>query len=551
MSSDSAVPDLAVPDLALPDLAGAADVIELAGNVVGKGIRHLAANGGPEVRQVLAYDLAHAAAQVETARALLDYGAKGDTEAKITCAFTADMVHDLITRIAGREASWGIEIAPLKAAHPFLEQFRSPEFVASLAEQPGPLHLDDEMQMVASTFRSFADKVIKPHAEQVHRHNGDVPEAIVRGLAEMGAFGLSVPAEYGGFSEGGDGEYIGMVVATEELSRGSLGIGGSLITRPEILTRALVKGGTEAQKHEWLPRLATAEVMPAVAVTEPDFGSDVANIKVTARPAEGAGGEPGYVLNGVKTWCTFGARADVLALLARTDPDPSKTYRGLSLFIVPKPRGEGHGFQFIQEGTGRDEAGKMEGRAIDTIGYRGMHSYEIALENWWVPAANLVGEAEGVGKGFFMQMAGFENGRLQTAARAVGVMQAAYEAALDYANNRTVFGAPIVDYQLTQVKLGRMVMLIQAGRQFAYSVARMMAKGEGAMEAAMVKAYVCKAAEWVTREAMQIHGGMGYAEEFTVSRLFVDARVLSIFEGADETLCLKVIARRLVDAANA
>jgi len=259
------------------------------------------------------------------------------------------------------------------------------------------------------------------------------------------------------------------------------------------------------------------------------------------------------VINGVKTWCTFGARADVLALLARTDPDPKKTYRGLSLFIVPKPRGEGHGFQFTQDALPGGSVGKMEGRAIDTIGYRGMHSYEIALEDWWVPAANLIGEDEGLGKGFFMQMAGFENGRLQTAARAVGVMQAAYEAALDYAQNRTVFGSSIVDYQLTQVKLGRMAMLIQAGRQFSYSVANMMAKGdgEGTMEAAMVKAYVCKAAEWVTREALQIHGGMGYAEEYTVSRLFVDARVLSIFEGADETLCLKVIARRLVDNAKA
>ncbi|MCB0979052.1 MAG: acyl-CoA/acyl-ACP dehydrogenase, partial [Ilumatobacter sp.] len=148
------------------------------------------------------------------------------------------------------------------------------------------------------------------------------------------------------FSEGGPNEYIGMVVATEELSRGSLGIGGSLITRPEILTRALVKGGTEDQKSEWLPKLAVAEVMPAVAVTEPDYGSDVANIKVTATPAEGQDGTPGYVINGVKTWCTFGARADALALLARTDPDKSKTHRGLSLFIVPKPRGEGHGFQF-------------------------------------------------------------------------------------------------------------------------------------------------------------------------------------------------------------
>ena len=190
----------------------------------------------------------------------------------------------------------------------------------------------------------------------------------------------------------------------------------------------------------------------------------------------------------------------------------------------------------------------MEGRPIDTIGYRGMHSYEIALDNWWVPAANLIGEGGGVGRGFYYQMGGFENGRLQTAARAVGVMQAAYEAALDYARNRTVFGSAVFDYELTRVKLGRMAVLIQAGRQFSYSVAILMAKGEGAVEASMVKAYVCKAAEWVAREALQIHGGYGYAEEYPVSRLYVDARVLSIFEGADETLCLKVIARRLCDA---
>jgi (2S)-methylsuccinyl-CoA dehydrogenase len=188
----------------------------------------------------------------------------------------------------------------------------------------------------------------------------------------------------------------------------------------------------------------------------------------------------------------------------------------------------------------------MEGRPIDTIGYRGMHSYEFALENWWVSADNLVGGEDGVGKGFYLQMAGFENGRLQTAARAIGVMQAAYEAALTYAENRKVFDSNIIEYQLTRAKLGRMAMLIQASRQFAYVVARQMGEGQGQMEASMIKAYVCKAAEWVTREALQIHGGMGYAEEFAVSRLFVDARVLSIFEGADETLCLKVIARRLV-----
>ncbi len=536
--------DPPAPALPAPDLTAAATVIGLAESAVYRSIRHLAELGGPDVHQVLAYDLAHAASAVATARAMLDYGAKGAIEGALTCAFVADATHDLVSRLIGREALWGVDPVELSAAHGFVAAYRDPSFLASLALTPGPRHLDPDFEMVADTFRAFADNEIRPRAEHVHRHNGDVPEEIVSGLAELGAFGLSVPAAYGGYSEGGAGEYTAMVVATEELSRGSLGIGGSLITRPEILTRALVKGGTEAQKHEWLPKLATAEVMAAVAVTEPDYGSDVAGIKVTAVAATGPDGEAGYRINGVKTWCTFAARADVLMLLARTDPDRSRTHRGLSVFIVPKPRGDSHGFEFAQPGGGR-----MEGRPIDTIGYRGMHSYEIALEDWFVPAGNLIGGEAGLGKGFYFQMEGFENGRLQTAARAVGVMQAAYEAAADYAANRVVFGHPIGDYQLTRAKLGRMATLIQAGRQFMYQVAVMMAKGEGAIEASMVKAYVCKAAEWVTREAMQIHGGMGYAEEFPVSRLFVDARVLSIFEGADETLCLKVIARRLAEGA--
>ena len=257
------------------------------------------------------------------------------------------------------------------------------------------------MELVQDTFRSFATNVVAPQAEHVHRTNGDVPEDVIEGLAEIGAFGLSVPAEYGGYNEGGDSEYLAMVVATEELSRASLGIGGSLITRPEILTRALVKGGTEEQKQHWLPKLATAEVMAAVAVTEPDYGSDVAGVKVTATPAEGPDGAPGYVINGVKTWCTFAARADVLMLLARTDPDRSLTHRGLSLFIVPKPRGDGHGFQFTQEDGAAGKVGKLEARPIDTIGYRGMHSYEVALEDWWVPADHLIGEDDGLGQGFY------------------------------------------------------------------------------------------------------------------------------------------------------
>ena len=525
------------------DLVVAAHAIKVADAIVGKGVRTLATTGGPDTQQVLAYDLAHASAAVETARSMLDYGAKGELEAQLTCGFVADMVHDLITRLIGREKLWGVDSSTLVDSHDFVQKYRTPEFLSSLANSPGPRHLDDDYEMVQDTFRSFASKVIAPHAEHVHRENLDVPEEIISGLAEIGAFGLSIPSEYGGFSEGGDGEYMASCIATEELSRASLGIGGSLITRPEILTRALVKGGTEAQKHEWLPKLATAEVMVAVAVTEPDYGSDVASIKTTAVAAK-QDHRDGYVINGVKTWCTFAARSNVLMLLARTDPDRTKTHKGLSVLIVPKPRGEAHGFVFTQPSGGR-----MEGRPIDTIGYRGMHSYEIAIENWWVPADHLIGETAGLGKGFYYQMEGFENGRLQTAARAVGVMQAAYEAARDYAQNRKSFGKNIGEYQIIQAKLGRMAVIIQGSRQFSYAVAKLMGKGQGSMEASLVKAYVCKAAEWVTREAMQIHGGYGYAEEYSVSRLFVDARVLSIFEGADETLCLKVIARKLVETA--
>ena len=526
----------------MTDLAAAAAAVDTASKAVATTARHLADNGGVDANQVIAYDLAHAASAVESARAMLDYGAKGETEARLTCAFVADALHDLATKVLAREAAWGLEHGALRDTADFVTQFRDPAFVASLAGEDGPLHLDEDFELVRDTFKRFAEDQIRPHAEHVHRTNADVPESIITGLGELGAFGLSIPEEYGGYASGGESDYLGMVVATEELSRGSLGIGGSLVTRPEILARALVRGGTEEQKQYWLPKLASAELVNAVAVTEPDFGSDVAGLKVTAKKVDA-----GWAITGVKTWCTFAARADVLMLLARTNPDKSAGHRGLSMFIVQKPRGEGHGFAFTQEGTG----GKIEGRAIDTIGYRGMHSYEVAFDGWVVPDDCLIGGAEGEGRGFYLQMEGFENGRLQTAARAVGVMQAAYEEARQYAQDRVVFGKPVADYQLTQLKLARMAAIIQAARQFSYVVARLMAKGEGTLEVAMLKAYVCKAAEWVTREAMQIHGGMGYAEEFPVSRYFVDARVLSIFEGTDETLCLRLIAKRLLERASA
>ncbi len=494
--------------------------------------------------QVLAYDLAHANAAAAASRVMLDYGTHGEYEAKLALAFIADAVADIVARIIGREAEWGVDLETIAIAGPFMAEFRDPKFLAELgdavvANGTGPSHLDEEFDLVRDTFLRFADEKIRPVAEHIHRTNDDIPESIIQGMAEIGGFGLSVPEEYGGFAAGGESDFLAMCVATESLSWGSLGAGGALITRPEILTRAIVTGGTEEQKHRFLPAIAAGERVVGVMVSEPDYGSDVAGVKVTATPVDG-----GYVLNGVKTWCTFAGRADTLMVLARTNPDRSLGHKGLSVLVAEKPVAAGHHFSFED-----DRGGKIEGRAIDTLGYRGMHSYEVAFDNWFVPEDNLIGLESGMGRGFYLQMEGFENGRLQTAARAVGLMQAAFEAGLTYAQERNVFGQSVFSYQLSKVKLARMAALICAGRQFSYVVAKMMARGEGALEASMVKAYVCRSAEWVTREAMQLHGGMGYAEEFPVSRYFVDARVLSIFEGADETLCLRVIARRLAEQA--
>jgi (2S)-methylsuccinyl-CoA dehydrogenase len=489
--------------------------------------RHLRDGDGPE--QVALFDLAYMASALEAAGVTESYREHGEVERKLATVFVADVLHDIRSRLDGRAALFGLE----EGAVPGLVAGRDPALLSELAGEPGPSHLDDELVILRDTFRRFADERLAPIAEHIHRDNADIPEDVIKTLAEMGCFGVSIPEEYGGFASGGDDELLGMVVATEELSRGSLGVGGSLITRPEILAKAILAGGTEEQKSAWLPRIASGELMVSVAVTEPDYGSDSGNVKVAARRDGDV-----WRVSGVKTWCTFAGRADLLMLLARTDPDRSKAHRGLSLFVVEKPPFPGH--EFALDG--------MEGRAIDTIGYRGMHSYEVAFDDFAVPAANLIGEE---GRGFYYQMTAFANGRLQTAARAVGLMQAAYEAALRYSRERRVFGKPLIDYGLTRAKLTRMGALIQGCRQFSYAVARLLARGgdAGQLEASMVKMYACRAAEWVTREAQQIHGGMGYAEEYAASRYFVDARVLSIFEGAEEILALKVIARRLLDGA--
>ncbi|MEK9136076.1 MAG: acyl-CoA dehydrogenase, partial [Bacteroidota bacterium] len=237
-------------------------------------------------------------------------------------------------------------------------------------------------------------------------------------------------------------------------------------------------------------------------------------------------------------WATFAGRAEILCLLARTGP-PDSGHKGLSLFIVEKPYDPANTDEYHFRHQ-QSDGGIVEGRAIPTIGYRGMHSFSVSFDNYLVPKENLIGEE---GKGFYLQMQGFAGGRIQTAARAIGVMEAAFRAATEYAKSRRLFGQRLADFTLTQHKLAQMAAKIQASRQLAYRVARMMDKNDGGTEASLVKLLACKDAEWVTREAMQLHGGMGYSEEYAVSRYFLDARVLSIFEGAEEVLALQVIAR--------
>ncbi len=464
--------------------------------------------------------------------------------------FCADAITNTLNRLRACPADYGMTHADI-ATDALVEEFLSGQLAAQniaaigqgILERDGDLGpdlLSEYHTIMRDTFRRFSDDVVAPLAESIHREDLIVPDAILEPLKEMGMFGLSIPAKYGGLQDDDKEDTLGMIVVTEELSRGSIGAAGSLITRPEILARALLKGGTEEQKQHWLPQLAVGNPLCAVAVTEPNYGSDVAGVRLKATRAEG-----GWTLNGAKTWCTFGGKAGLLLVLARTDPDMALGHRGLSIFLLEKPSSDGHNFEVLS-----DMGGKLSGRAIATIGYRGMHSFELFFDNFFVPEANMLGGAGGEGKGFYYAMAGFSGGRIQTAARAVGVMRAAFEKSLSYSKDRVVFGKPIAQYQLTQVKLARMASLILACRQITYEVAYLMDSGAGDMEASAAKLFAGRAAEWLTREALQIHGGMGYAEETPVSRYFADARVLSIFEGAEETLALKVIGRSLVENAD-
>jgi len=391
--------------------------------------------------------------------------------------------------------------------------------------------LDETLGEVRSNVRAFAEREVAPHAERIHRHDELVPERIIEEMAKAGYFGLSIPECYGGHELGN----LAMVLTTEELSRASLAAAGSLITRPEILAKALLAGGTEDQKQAWLPRLASGEIMAAISVTEPNTGSDVAAVACRAEPTDG-----GWLISGQKAWCTFAGRADVIALLARTGAGGAK---GLSLFIVDKPRFLGHEFAAAQPG-----GGTLTGKADRTPGYRGMHSFGLAFDRWFVPAAQLVGGDAGVGRGFALQMSGFAAGRLQTCGRACGLIQAAVEATARYVAERSQFGRPIGDYGLTRYQLGRMAARLVAARAISYAAARAMDGDERAAAplAAMAKLFACDVAVEVTQLGQLLHGGWGYAEEYPISRYVADAQVLPIFEGVRPILALKVVGRALL-----
>ncbi|MCP5501043.1 MAG: acyl-CoA/acyl-ACP dehydrogenase [Leptospiraceae bacterium] len=507
-----------------------------------------------DTNQYVCYQLAWLTAEQQVAESFVNYAwndslGTSELEKKMAIAFAGETVAHIRSELSSKPKEFGLTSARVREA---LFSDEMDEFIQNATEiskyseiadlivekgHAGVYGLSEEHETFRETFRKFAEGVVKEKAEHIHRHDDIIPDEIINGLAEMGTFGLSIPESYGGFQPDNGHDNISMLVVTEELSRGSLGAAGSLITRPEILSKALLKGGTDEQKEKWLNKLATGEIMAGVAVTEPNYGSDVANMSVVATKCEG-----GWKINGVKTWCTFAGYADVLMVLCRTESDPSLKHKGMSILLAEKPKFKGHSFEHKQEGGGR-----MEGAAISTIGYRGMHSFEVAFEDYFVPDENLVGGDKGRGQGFYMQMAGFAGGRIQTAARANGVMQASFEQGLRYAQERQVFQKPIYEYNLTKWKIARSAMIIQASRQFTNHVARLMDEGKGQMEATLVKFYASKIAEWVTRENMQIHGGMGYAEEYAVSRYYVDSRVFSIFEGAEEVMALRVIAKGLLD----
>jgi|tagenome__1003787_1003787.scaffolds.fasta_scaffold20950215_2 (2S)-methylsuccinyl-CoA dehydrogenase len=412
----------------------------------------------------------------------------------------------------------------------------SPEHRARLVElicssngaTAGACGLDETLESIREEMRKFADSEVIGHAQSWHRTNSYIPLEIITQMAELGVFGLTIPEEFGGMGLGKES----MCVVSEELSRGYIGV-GSLGTRSEIAAELILGGGTEAQKRQWLPRIASGEVLPTAVFTEPNTGSDLASLRTRATRSGDL-----YKISGNKTWITHPVRADLMTLLVRTNPN-EKGYRGLSMLLAEKPRGDDKN-PFPVAG--------MTGTEIEVLGYRGMKEYEIAFDGFEVKASSLLGGVEGLG--FKQLMATFESARIQTAARAIGVAQSAMEQALSYAQNRVQFGQPIVKFPRVADKIAMMAVEIMIARQLTYFAARQKDSGRRCdLEAGMAKLLAARIAWSNADNAVQIHGGNGFAMEFPISRILCDARILSIFEGAAE-IQAQVIARRLLDGSN-
>ncbi|MEM6615144.1 MAG: acyl-CoA dehydrogenase family protein [Pseudomonadota bacterium] len=385
--------------------------------------------------------------------------------------------------------------------------------------------LDDMLEQIREEMRRFNEAEVLPHAHEWHLQNDYIPMDVIEKMSELGVFGLTIPEDFGGMGLGKES----MCVVSEELSRGYIGV-GSLGTRSEIAAELILCGGTDEQKSEWLPKLASGETLPTAVFTEPNTGSDLASLKTRAVKD----GET-YTISGNKTWITHPVRADIMTVLARTNPDEAG-YRGLSMFIAEKPRGS-------DEEPFPHPA--MSGGEIEVLGYRGMKEYEIAFDGFEVPAKNLLGEAEG--QGFKQLMQTFESARIQTAARAVGVAQSALDLGYRYANERVQFGKPLIAFPRIADKLALMAAEIMIVRQLTYFSAREKDQDRRCdVEAGMAKLLGARVAWSAADNALQIHGGNGFALEYAISRVLCDARILNIFEGAAE-IQAQVIARRLLD----
>ncbi len=388
--------------------------------------------------------------------------------------------------------------------------------------------LDETFEMIRDQFHAFAEEKVVPHAHGWHLRDELIPMELVKELGDLGVFGLTIPEEYDGAGLG----KTAMCVVSEELSRAWIGV-GSLATRSEIAAELILTGGTPAQRQEWLPKIASAEILPTAVFTEPNTGSDLGALRT-----RGVRDGDSYVVTGNKTWITHAARADVMTLLVRTDPDTTD-YRGLSMLLAPKTRGD--------DANPFPTAG-MSGGEIGVIGYRGMKEYEIGFDGFTVPAANLLGGVEG--QGFKQLMATFESARIQTAARAIGVAQRGLELGLNYALDRKQFGGPIFGFPRVANKLAIMAAEIMGVRQLTYFAARQKDEGKRCdLEAGMAKLIAARVAWAAADNALQIHGGNGFAMEYEISRVLADARILNIFEGAGE-IQAQVIARRLLEDGN-